>query len=242
MPKTQNKIQWTPEMVAYLKDNYKTSTNKQLAEALGLKLTSTRTKLYSLGLKRMNLEYWIKEQIIFLTETYQTIGDTELAAIFNTKWNKQKGWTKKHIEKKRRYLNLKRTEDQKRAIKKRNKELGCWNESAIKKWQTIGLSPIGTIKVWKVGTQKSKLIKTENGYVYLSRKLWEQHFGPIPKHKLVSYKDGNPLNCTIENLHLITRAENALINRNNVYKAPFEVKQTLITLNKLNNKLKEITK
>jgi hypothetical protein len=116
MRKSWNKIQWTNDQLKFLKKNFYKLTNRKLADALGLKLTSVRTKCYELGLKRMELEYWTKEQVRFLRQNYKKIGDLELAEIFNQKWHKDKGWSKKHIEKKRRYLGLKRTEEEKNLI------------------------------------------------------------------------------------------------------------------------------
>lgn len=37
------------------------------------------------------------------------------------------------------------------------------------------------------------------------RWLWEKAHGPIPKGYNVQFKDGNPLNCVLENLYLIPR-------------------------------------
>ena len=61
---------------------------------------------------------------------------------------------------------------------------------------------------------------TSNGrkYVYIKiaadrkmvlkhRWLWEQANGPIPKGCNVQFKDGNTLNCVLENLYLISRAK-----------------------------------
>ena len=39
------------------------------------------------------------------------------------------------------------------------------------------------------------------------RYQWEKHYGPIPEDHLVTFKDGNSLNCTPENLQLVTRIE-----------------------------------
>lgn len=39
------------------------------------------------------------------------------------------------------------------------------------------------------------------------RWLWEQAYGPIPKGHNVQFKDGNTLNCVLENLYLISRAK-----------------------------------
>ena len=108
MKKTWNKIDWTDKRLKFLKENFNTMTNQQIADSLGLKITSVRHKCYELGLYKMTLEYWTDEQVDFLLKNYKEKGGTELAEIFNKKWYKDKGWTKKHIEKKRRYLKLKR--------------------------------------------------------------------------------------------------------------------------------------
>lgn len=51
-------------------------------------------------------------------------------------------------------------------------------------------------------------------WVHYQRYIWEQHHGSIPEKMLVVFIDGDPLNCEIENLELITRAENAIRNQN----------------------------
>lgn len=46
------------------------------------------------------------------------------------------------------------------------------------------------------------------------RYLWQQHYGAIPAGHIVVFKDGNSLNCTLENLEMITLQENMQRNRN----------------------------
>jgi hypothetical protein len=48
----------------------------------------------------------------------------------------------------------------------------------------------------------------------LSHILWEQVYGPIPEGSRLIYKDGDKLNCTLENLALVTLGENAVMNNN----------------------------
>lgn len=215
-----NKIDWTPERIYFLQKNFYQLTNKQLADQLGLKLTSVRTKCYELGLRRMDLEYWTDEQIEFLKDKYKEIGDSELAELFNCFWEKKKGWTKKHIEKKRRYLNLKRTTEENQKIKVRNHEAGRWAMCSTKRWDKTGRSEIGEIKVWKSPTGiPLVVIKTENGFEHYAPWFYKKHIGDIPNGYVVRTKDGNPLNITVENLQLISRAEHARlnsINRNNL--------------------------
>lgn len=46
------------------------------------------------------------------------------------------------------------------------------------------------------------------------RYLWMQHNGPIPKKHIVRFKNGDTLDCRIENLELVSMKENARRNRN----------------------------
>lgn len=48
-------------MLQYLVDNYQHKTNAELAAHLGLKRTACRMKLYELGYKRIEMEYWSEE-------------------------------------------------------------------------------------------------------------------------------------------------------------------------------------
>lgn len=208
-----NKIAWTQDMIIFLTDNYEKMTNQELADHLGFRLTSTRTKLIELGFKRMEMQYWTEEQILFLNENYKTIGDTELAAIFTEMYYKAKGWTKKHIEKKRRYLNLKRTEDEKVKIKERNRVNGMWASSHWKRWFER-IAPEGQIRIWKSKQtgQPFKVIKVTEGFVHYPRWLFESIWGPVPEGMIVRLLDDDPMNVVPENLTLITRSEHAVIN------------------------------
>lgn len=195
-------------MERFLQHNYEKLTNAELADRLGLTLTVVRMKLYSMGLKRMEMEYWTDEQIDFLRANFHKIGDLELSEIFTRKWPKQKGWTKKHIEKKRRYLNLKRTKEQIRKIHLRNVEAGRFKICAIKRWDKCGRSKEGEIRFWRQNPCRSiPMIKVNGQYIFWARYTWEQNHGPIPKGMNVVFKDNNPRNMEISNLELITDAE-----------------------------------
>ena len=108
----KNKIVFTNEMLDYIKHNFNTYTNHQLAIKLGITLTVLRNMTRELGLKHIELQYWTLEQINYLKENYKTKGDTEIANYFQNKFIKNKKWSKKHIAKKRRYLKLKRTQEE----------------------------------------------------------------------------------------------------------------------------------
>lgn len=233
-----NKIVFTPEQHDFMRSNFQKMTNKELADHFGLKLTRVRTELYSLGLLKLELEYWTEEQVQFLKDNYKNIGDTELAELFNDRWTKKKGWTKKHIEKKRRYLKLKRTDIQKNKIFLRNKELGAYANCATNMWKTRGVKPEGTIVIWRVANRQLPFIKINGKYIHLNVHVWESNFGEVPEGFNVVRKDGNPLNNSIENLQLLSNSELAIHNSKLRMSYPEELREINKLINKLNKKVK----
>ena len=93
-----------------------------------------------------------------------------------------------------------------------------------------------------------KIVTKLDGYKYiriargnwqlLHRVIWEQHHGPIPPDNILTFKDGNPANITLENLQLSCRIENMLLNCK--YKNPAELIPSLVLVNKLKTKLKTL--
>ena len=84
-----------------------------------------------------------------------------------------------------------------------------------------------------------------DGYLYVKidegvhelkqRVIWEQHNGPIPEGMSIVFKDGNRLNCKIENLEMLSRDQ--LMLRNTIQNYPKEYITTFKTLSKLNKKI-----
>lgn len=64
------------------------------------------------------------------------------------------------------------------------------------------------------GTAYKYLRIAKNKWVLYHRYLWEQANGPIPSGHIVTFIDGNPMNCELSNLQVISRAENAKRNSN----------------------------
>jgi hypothetical protein len=227
---------WESKDLEFLRENYTQMTNADLASSLGIKLTTCRTKLYKLGLKRMDLEYWDTEQTAYLRANYEQIGDTELAAIFSEKWIKNKGWSKKHIEKKRRYLKLKRTKSQLRAIKARNTENGMFSECAAKRWETMGVTENGVIKIWQysVGGEFA-VVKTDEGFVHYNRWLYENRVRPLSSDDLVVTRSGKTVAQSITDIEIIDRAEHA--RRNSLKRYPEPLRKTVRIMRKIKKEL-----
>lgn len=205
-----NKIIFSEEENIWIKDNFYSMTNQQLAQALGVTLTVLRTNAYGMGLKRMELEYWTDEQVEFLKKNYKKKGDTEIAQIFNEKYPKNKMWTKKHIEKKRRHLCLKRTKYVLKNIHQNHVANGVYIDASKRAWQTTRKQyPIGTIRKWG----ERPYIKTEKGYMQHARYVWLQHHRKIEKDDNIYHKDNNIDNCEIDNLYLVKNHEQGVVNR-----------------------------
>lgn len=207
-----NKHLWTKFEENFIQANFFKLQNRQLAIMLGLSISLLRWKCYDMGLKRMELEYWSEEQIDFLKDNYRKYGDMELALMYEELWPKNKTWTLKHIEKKRMYLNLKRTKEELDAIREGHKQMGVFALGSKKTWATRGTASIGHKVLWQQNGRQYVAIKTEKGYVPYARWLYQQTYGEIPEGYKVRLIDGDPLNVVVENMELVTNAENAARN------------------------------
>lgn len=199
------KIVWTKDEIKYIKDHFHSSTNVQLAKALNKKLTVLRAKCRELGLLHMQLEYWTEEQVQCLRELYQTIGDSQLAALFQERWPKNKGWTNKHIEKKRKYLKLKRTTGEEFLIR-----TGRFNASDYKDFDGKQF-PEGKKRLWFRNGKYRWVIKIGKSFTPYHRYKWEKLHGPIPSDKKLLFKDGDTTNCRMSNLVLLSRSDLAKV-------------------------------
>lgn len=71
--------------------------------------------------------------------------------------------------------------------------------------------PVGSERINVDGYIEIK-VKDPNKWQLKHRYLWEKHNGKIPKGMILIFKDNNKLNVCLDNLILISRAENAVIN------------------------------
>jgi len=69
------------------------------------------------------------------------------------------------------------------------------------------------------------------------RLIWEQAHGEIPKGYVLRIKDGNKENYSLDNMELITFADNMRLNT--IHRFPTELKQTIKLLKKLKKKINE---
>lgn len=90
--------------------------------------------------------------------------------------------------------------------------------------------------------RKGKLYKwiriSKGKWELLHRHIWATEKGEIPKGYNVVFKDGDTLNCVIENLECISNEEN--MKRNSIQRYPFELKTKIRKVAKLKKVIKEI--
>lgn len=211
--KSKGLLAFTDEQAAFIRQNYEGMSNRRLAESLGFKMQTMRDKLYEMGLYRMRLEYWTDEQIEFLRNNYKSIGDLELSELFQDKWPKNKKWSKKHIEKKRNYLNLYRSQEDLENVMQRNVDQGRMSQNYKGKtnWLTTGPAKQFEIRMYKsCAGVISPRVKIGKCWKWWARWAWEKEFGVIPKGMVVVLKDSDPYHTEVSNLELVTRSESTL--------------------------------
>lgn len=76
--------------------------------------------------------------------------------------------------------------------------------------------PIGAIVVNDEGFKLRK--KQMDGgqwerWEFLHRAVWREHYGEIPEGMMIVFRDGNRANCDISNLMMISKQENAALNK-----------------------------
>lgn len=96
--------------------------------------------------------------------------------------------------------------------------------------------PIGYERINKDGTIDIK-IDEKKGFESKQRVFWSKHYGAIPEGMMISFIDGNPQNCDISNLKLITRAEH--MKNNSIMNYPKELRKAIHTLSNLNKNIKK---
>lgn len=77
----------------------------------------------------------------------------------------------------------------------------------------------------------------DSHWILYHNKIWIDHHGKIPSKHIILFKDGNTLNCDINNLELISMAEN--VKKNSIHRFPEELKEVIKLKRKLNKKISD---
>jgi hypothetical protein len=96
-----------------------------------------------------------------------------------------------------------------------------------KPWNT---KEVGHERITKDGYLMVKL--RDRQYVLKHKWMWESEHGRVPAGYALKFIDGNPLNCVLGNLRLISRAEN--MANNTIHNLPEDLKELIRLKNKIN--------
>lgn len=115
---------------------------------------------------------------------------------------------------------------------------GIYSSGSEKGWfkkgnVNLNRKPIGSERLNVDGYYEVKVAEP-NIWKLKHRVIWEEHNGKIPKDGVVIFRDNNPLNCTIDNLILITKTQNLFLNKNGMCNFTNELKDSAVLLAKLN--------
>lgn len=84
--------------------------------------------------------------------------------------------------------------------------------------------PIGTRRKATIGQWKVKVAEPDD-WRFEHRMIWEEAHGPIPRGKVLAFRDGNQDNVTLANLELVTRRD--IMARNTVHNLPQPLPQLI---------------
>lgn len=98
--------------------------------------------------------------------------------------------------------------------------------------------PVGSERINKDGYIEIK-IKDPKTWMLKHHFVWQQAHGEIPKDSVIIFKDGDKQNVALDNLILVKKSINAVLNQTGLYKNTGETKETAIKIAELR---KELTK
>ena len=143
-----------------------------------------------------------------------------------------------------------------KAVEKRfTKGMASWNkgmkgictggvETQFKKGHRGGRAlenyqPIGTERITKDGYLERKInddMPLQKRWRAVHLLNWEAVNGPLPKGYAIRFKDGNKANTQLDNLELISRADN--MRRNTIHRYPPELRVAMRTIGRIKRQLK----
>lgn len=188
---------WTPEEEYILTERYSTSTAEEIAAKLDRTISQVYNKAKALGLKKD------PEFIREMGRRYAQHPES-VATRF------QRGHVSANKGKKMDpavYEKVKGTMFKKGYIPKNTQPVG----TEVVRGDGYLWRKTGEPKEWK----------------QVHRILWEQHYGPIPAGSIVSFKNKNRLDIRIENLYLISRAEQLKTENSITARYPEELREVI---------------
>lgn len=189
----------------------------------------------------MGSEHYSNEQIGFL-KSIAHLPRPEMARLFNEKYNEQR--TKESMQRfcsKHKLTGVENTGRLKKGHATWNKGktgyMGA-NRTSFKN----GSTPHNTRPLWSERTCSKDgfvwiKVSEPNGFVLKHHWVWEQVGREVPKGMVLCFKDGDKLNCNLDNLTLMTRSELLRFNQSFAKKATPKSRESLLLLAQIKDTL-----
>lgn len=212
---------WSEEQIDILKVEYYDANLDELAGKLGKTRGAIKTFAQKIGLKRSeNWIFWTKEKKAKLRDLYPKLKNIDLAKIFYTsEYSINAIAFKMNLFKSDEFHRTHRAKGQYKKGRipenKGKKQKEYMYKESIERTKATRFQkgnippntvPIGYERLDKDGYIYTK-VEGKRRLIQKHRHVWEQHFGPIPKGNNIQFKDGDRQNCSIENLYMISRAD-----------------------------------
>lgn len=246
---------WTEEQKAFLRENYGTLSYPEIAAALGKPVGHVKSKASAMKITKSRA--WPEEKIEELRRRYpneitQRIAD-DLGKPISTVYSMAK---KLGLAKTEEFQNselsgrlTKFNAEERGGHSRFQKGQTSWNKGTkgicgthpnsrrtqFRKGQKPhNTLPVGAEVVSTDGYRKIKIAEP-NTWEFVHRRTWEAAHGPIPPGEMIRFKDGDQMNCDLDNLMLITRTEHALYNSK--WNIPAEIVPAMAALSTLKKEL-----
>lgn len=126
---------------------------------------------------------------------------------------------------------------------KGTKGLTSANRTSFKKGQRPpNYRPIGSERINTDGYWEIKVSDIGKRWRMKHTVVYEHHHGKVPEGSVVIFLDGDKNNLNIENLHVVTRAQLAKLNQNNLIQKDAELTKTAINVVDVMMKINQLKK
>lgn len=208
---------WTEEQIRVLIEKYPHCNGRDIAISIGRSYSAVLNKAWGLNLKKS--PEFLKEIGCRLAES-----EAGIAARFKP------GLTPKNKGKKQfEYMSAEKIEKTKATrFKPGHKPHNTKYDNAI------------SIRTDKSGIAYKCIRIKESKWKLLHRHVWEKAYGEIQDGHNIVFKDGDSMNCALENLECVSNKE--LMLRNTLHQWPKDVQEIIMLRNQLNKNLKNVKK
>lgn len=117
----------------------------------------------------------------------------------------------------------------------KNHKISTGHSGRLTKGHSLNQLPVGTETIWKQGDYQYYGIKIAEPSVWKHKHIyrWEMEHGPIPDGMMLIFLDGNTLNPSLDNLMLISKRINVIMNKKKLPRGSREETLASISLARL---------